>query len=124
MGLENHLNYIHRPGGQLSDDETLGLAALYNSHLLDTYFRTINGNTQVSATELRSIPLPAHEIIVALGQRVKNLDDPMQHLELHVRDSFDRCKRLSLLRNSKGRKIFPPKNQPEKPKYLDIHANS
>ena len=84
VGLENHLNYIHRPGGQLSDDETLGLAALYNSHLLDTYFRTINGNTQVSATELRSIPLPAHEIIVALGQRMKNLDDPMQHLELHV----------------------------------------
>ena len=39
-------------------------------------------------------------------------------------DSFDRCKRLSLLRKSEGRKIFSPKNQPEKPKYLDIHANS
>ena len=39
-------------------------------------------------------------------------------------DSFDRCKRLSLLRNIEGRKLFSPKNQPEKPKNLDFHAKS
>ena len=31
LGLENHLNYVHRPGGTLSEDEAWGLAALYNS---------------------------------------------------------------------------------------------
>ena len=58
VGLENHLNYIHRPGGSLGEDEAWGLSALYNSRVLDTYFRAINGNTQVSATELRAMPLP------------------------------------------------------------------
>ena len=77
VGLENHLNYVHRPGGALSEDEAWGLAALYNSRLLDTWFRTVNGNTQVSATELRAMPLPARGTIVALGRRVKRLDDPM-----------------------------------------------
>ena len=81
LGLENHLNYVHRPGGTLSQDEALGLAALYNSHLLDTWFRTVNGNTQVSATELRSMPLPSREVVVALGQQVKLLDEPMAQVD-------------------------------------------
>ncbi len=84
VGLENHLNYIHRPGGTLSEDEAWGLAALYNSSLLDTYFRAVNGNTQVSATELRAMPLPAHETILAIGRRVKDLSDPMEGLDALV----------------------------------------
>jgi len=84
IGLENHLNYVHRPGGMLSEDEAWGLAALYNSHLLDTWFRAINGNTQVSATELRAMPLPDHDSIVALGQRVKHRADPLAGLDALV----------------------------------------
>ena len=71
LGLENHLNYISRPGGTLTEDETFGLAALFNSYLLDNYFRTSNGNTQVSATELRTMPLPSPETIIAIGERVR-----------------------------------------------------
>ena len=84
IGLENHLNYIHRPGGALSEDEAWGLAALYNSRILDTWFRTVNGNTQVSATELRNMPLPAHEKIMALGRQVKCLTDPLAGLDTLV----------------------------------------
>ena len=84
VGLENHLNYIHRPGGTLSEDEAWGLAALYNSRLLDTWFRVVNGNTQVSATELRAMPLPAHETIVALGRWVKRLPEPLSGLDVLV----------------------------------------
>ena len=84
VGLENHLNCVHRPGGQLSEDEAWGLAALYNSRLLDTWFRAVNGNTQVSATELRAMPLPARETILALGQRTKCLADPMAELDALV----------------------------------------
>ena len=84
VGLENHLNYIHRPGGELSEDEAWGLAALYNSRLLDTWFRTVNGNTQVNATELRAMPLPAHETIVALGRRVKRLSNPASRVDALV----------------------------------------
>ena len=81
VGFENHLNYVHRPGGDLSVDEAWGLAALYNSRLLDTYFRTMNGNTQVSATEMRLMPLPSRETINALGRRARSLPDPTSGLE-------------------------------------------
>ena len=69
VGLENHLNYVYRRGGDLSEFEAYGLAALFNSLLIDIYFRTSNGNTQVSATEIRSLPLPDMEIIVEIGRR-------------------------------------------------------
>ena len=68
IGLENHLNYIHRPNGHLTEHETRGLAVLLNSTLMDSYFRIFSGNTQVSATELRKLPLPPLETIVELGR--------------------------------------------------------
>jgi len=70
LGLENHLNFIHRPGGEVSVEEARGLAALLNSRLLDRYFRISNGNTQVNATEIRAMPLPALEAIRRIGARV------------------------------------------------------
>lgn len=70
VGLENHLNYIHRPKGSLTEQETWGLTALLSSSLFDKYFRAVNGNTQVSATELRAMPLPPLELIIRLGQKV------------------------------------------------------
>ena len=81
VGLENHLNYIYRRAGSLCDEEAWGLAALYNSRLLDTYFRCLNGNTQVNATELRAMPLPTLDFIVALGERVRQLADSLANLD-------------------------------------------
>ena len=71
LGIENHLNYVYRMRGELDEDEVWGLSALLNTELLDTYFRVSSGNTQVSATELRAMPLPPREMIVSIGQRVK-----------------------------------------------------
>ena len=84
VGFENHLNYVHRPSGELTEDEAWGLATLYSSRLLDTYFRTINGNTQVSATELRAMPLPAHETIIALGRQIRRTPDMVDAVDDHV----------------------------------------
>jgi adenine-specific DNA-methyltransferase len=81
VGLENHLNYIYRPGGTLSEDETFGIAALLSSSLLDTYFRTSNGNTQVSATELRTMPLPSLSIINAIGRKARALGDDLPAID-------------------------------------------
>ncbi len=69
LGLENHLNYIYRPNGTLSEEEAWGLAVLYNSSFYDAYFRMLNGSTQVSATEIRSIPLPPLDVIIEIGKR-------------------------------------------------------
>ena len=71
IGLENHLNYIYRPKGNLTRDEAFGIAALLNCRLLDVYFRSFNGNTQVSATELRSIPLPPLEMSRKIGSEAQ-----------------------------------------------------
>lgn len=68
IGLENHLNYIHRPGGELDDELALGLAALLASTLLDDFFRIQSGNTQVSSTEIRALPLPSEAQLRAFGR--------------------------------------------------------
>ena len=73
VALENHLNYIYHANRSLSLDETYGLAALFNSALLDRYFRSISGNTQVNATELRSMPLPALKTIAVIGRKIQAL---------------------------------------------------
>ena len=70
LGLENHLNFIHRPHESLSCEEAIGLSALLNSPLLDCYFRAVNGNTQVNACDLRTLPLPEQETIVRLGRQI------------------------------------------------------
>lgn len=71
VGFENHLNYIHRPAGAMSETLALGLAAVLNSTLLDRYFRISSGNTQVSASELREIPLPSPAFLERLGRRAR-----------------------------------------------------
>jgi adenine-specific DNA-methyltransferase len=70
IGLENHLNYLYRPNGVLSYEEAVGLAAFLNSSLVDRYVRIANGNTQINATELRKLPLPDWQQLVAIGKQV------------------------------------------------------
>lgn len=70
IGVENHLNYIYHTKKEMSDELTYGLAAILNSRLFDIYFRTFNGNINVSATELRDFPLPKIEKIQLLGKIV------------------------------------------------------
>lgn len=70
IGLENHLNYVYRPNGNLDRNEVLGISALFNSQLFDKYFRIFNGNINVSATELRVMPLPPLETIKQIGDRL------------------------------------------------------
>ncbi len=81
VGFENHLNYLHRPGGSLSAEEAYGLAALFNSELLDTIFRVSNGNTQVNASELRAMALPPMEAIREIGRTLMLAGDPAAEVD-------------------------------------------
>ena len=91
IGIENHLNYIYKYKGELSKSEVMGLAALFNSSLFDLYFRTFNGNTQVSATELKEIPLPPMIKIESVGFELlksneisqENIDSVINKIILH-----------------------------------------
>lgn len=75
VGIENKLNYIYRPKGHLNRMEIMGIAALLNSDLFDNYFRTFNGNVNVSATELREMPMPPLEVIESIGKELIAMND-------------------------------------------------
>lgn len=85
IALENHLNYLYRPGGMLTDEEAMGITAFLNSTLVDRYFRITNGNTQVNATELRKLPLPRQDQLTRIGDQVARLPnkqdfDAIEHI--------------------------------------------
>jgi len=81
VGIENHVNYIHKPKGSLSVGEAFGIAALLNTGLIDNYFRSLNGHTQVNATEIRTLPLPDLSVIRKIGEVVSKAKDPSANLD-------------------------------------------
>jgi adenine-specific DNA-methyltransferase len=89
IGLENHVNYIHRPGGTLNQHEVYGLAALLNCRLLDIYFRVFNGNTQVSATELRALPLPPLDAIMEIGKKWLSMASAVENIDALIEEVLD-----------------------------------
>jgi len=70
VGIENHLNYVYHAHRELSEDETFGLASLFNSTLFDRYFRVISGSTQVNATEIRTMRFPDLKTVERIGRRI------------------------------------------------------
>ncbi len=75
LGLENHLNFIHRPRGRLTEEEARALSTLLSSRLFDAYFRISSGNTQVSATELRAMPLPAPTMLAEFARSLRTEEE-------------------------------------------------
>ena len=91
IGIENKLNYIYKPHGHLDRSELVGLAALLNSNLFDQFFRIINGNVNVSSTELRLMPLPPLEIINKIGNELilsNTFDIPLINLIVNEKLQF------------------------------------
>jgi adenine-specific DNA-methyltransferase len=70
IGVENKVNYLYRKKGHLERSETVGLCALLNSELFDTYFRIFNGNVNVSATELREMRFPLINELKKIGNKI------------------------------------------------------
>lgn len=69
VGFENHLNVFHCGKHGLPRDLARGLAAYLNSQVVDDYFRTFSGHTQVNATDLRRLKYPSVEDLANLGTR-------------------------------------------------------
>lgn len=70
IGVENHVNFIEKENGDMSKEEQYGIFCYFNSTMIDKYYRIINGNTQVNATEFNSIPIPDIKIIKELGREL------------------------------------------------------
>lgn len=67
IAFENHVNYFHRHHSGLPLDVNRGLCLWLNSTVFDRLLRRFSGNTQVNATDLRSLRYPSLEELGAVG---------------------------------------------------------
>ena len=94
VGIENHVNYVYHADRDLTEDEVYGIAALFNSNLIDRYFRTISGNTQVNATEIRAMNFLDLKTLARIGRQVRRDTaeaDAVVLKELGVGDPLHGC---------------------------------
>ncbi|WNC72494.1 Eco57I restriction-modification methylase domain-containing protein [Thalassotalea psychrophila] len=67
VAFDNKTNYFHANGEGLDANLAIGLYAFISSNVVDKYFRTFNGHTQVNATDLRFIRYPSKQSLMKIG---------------------------------------------------------
>ncbi|MDP2167337.1 MAG: Eco57I restriction-modification methylase domain-containing protein [Thermodesulfovibrionales bacterium] len=72
FGFENHFNVFHVNKHEIDENMAYGLALFLNSSLVDNYFRTFSGHTQVNANDLRLIKYPSKRLLMELGRKYKH----------------------------------------------------
>lgn len=76
IGTQNKINFIDKlDGSEMDSLTTYGVYALLNSTLFDSFYRILNGSTQVNSTEVNSIPFPPEDIIKKIGEKLIVSDD-------------------------------------------------
>lgn len=75
ISTQNKINFIDSISGTLSEEIIYGLYVLFNSNTYDTYYRILNGSTQVNSTEINTIPVPDLDTIKRLGKNLKEIND-------------------------------------------------
>ena len=73
ISVENHVNYICKIKGKMTENEAYGLCEILNSRLYNLYFQISNGSTQVDASEINRIPLPSLDLITKIGAFAKRV---------------------------------------------------
>lgn len=72
ISTDNKLNFIERIDKQpIERDIIFGLFVIFNSTYYDTYYRILNGSTQVNSTEINDLPIPNKNELEHLGQLFK-----------------------------------------------------
>lgn len=69
VAFDNKTNYYHiSKEGLYNEEFAKGLSLYLNSSLVDFYFRTFSGNTQVNVSDLKSLRYPSYESMIRLGK--------------------------------------------------------
>lgn len=71
-GFENHLNVFHISKRGLAKQFARGLCLFLNSSVVDQYFRSFSGHTQVNATDLRVMRYPSRDRLTELGAHYRH----------------------------------------------------
>lgn len=78
IGVENHLNIFHAEKRGTSELTAKGLATFLNTTLVDEYFRSFGGHTQVNAADLRKLTYPTIDVLQRLGLWANTSNDYSQ----------------------------------------------
>ena len=71
IGTQNKINFIRCA----TAEEAYGIYTLLNSTLYDSYYRILNGSTQVNSTEINAMPVPSHDTIREMGRQLMEQND-------------------------------------------------
>lgn len=85
--VENHLNII-QPGPGAPSIDLYYLLSILCSDVMEFFFRTMNGNTQVSATELNLMPVPRcnQEMqIASIARELQQMSEEISRVSLEQR---------------------------------------
>lgn len=74
IGFENHLNYIFKINGLMTNEEANGISIFLNSPIVDSYYRTLSGNTQVNVSDLINLPIPSLKTIKKLNRASDDIE--------------------------------------------------
>lgn len=72
IGFENKLNVFHADKAGFDKNLAKGIYIYLNSSLVDRYYRTFGGHTQVNATDLKSLNYPPVETLRLMGKNMKH----------------------------------------------------
>lgn len=75
ISTQNKLNFIDGVTTEISECIAYGLYVLFNSTIYDSYYRILNGSTQVNSTEINSMPVPKLEVIQEIGRKLLKSKD-------------------------------------------------
>ncbi len=72
ISTNNKINFITTPFNiEMGDELLYGIYVVLNSTIYDTYYRMLNGNTQVNSSEINNVPIPEKDKLIELGSRIK-----------------------------------------------------
>lgn len=70
ISTQNKVNFIKCDTPELA----YGLFVIMNSTIYDTYYRILNGSTQVNSTEINNMPVPDAKTISAMGKQIMSME--------------------------------------------------
>lgn len=80
ISTQNKVNFIKCETPEFA----YGLYVLMNSTLYDTYYRILNGSTQVNSTEINNMPVPNMTTIMAMGRQLMEQELTEQNCNLII----------------------------------------
>lgn len=86
VAFENHVNVMHDGGAGLDPAVARGLCLWLNSTLVDRFFRTFSGHTQVNATDLRSLRYPDADALCRMGDLMPGALPAQEQVDSLVED--------------------------------------